>query len=118
MATIIAYTVTLATVVLTATMLLQALIGGLVGRITGPLVGVLIGGLVAWFAVDFLWVWLEGDHIPIAALGGAIVILFTHSALSKDALTEQSNWMMAGEAWAIVLLGIYLAVVPDAIRWY
>lgn len=118
MATIIAYIVTLAAVAITATGLVQAVLGGLIGRAVGPLFGALIGGLFVWFAIDFLWLWLEGDHVPIAALVGAIAVLFIHSAISKDSLTEQSNWMMAGEAWAIILIGVYLTLSLDIIRWY
>ena len=118
MATIIAYTFTLVAVVLAATSLLQAVVGGILGRLMGPLIGAVIGGLASWALVDLLWVWLEGDHVPIAALVGALIVLVTQSAISRHELTQQSNWMMAGEAWGIVLLGIYLVTVPEAIRWY
>jgi hypothetical protein len=99
-------------------MLLQALIGGLVGRAVGPLLGALVGGVVVWFGIDLLWLRLEGDHVPMSVLATAIAVLFAKSAISKDKLTQQSKWMMAGEAWSIVLIGVYLAVVPDGIRWY
>lgn len=118
MPTVIAYIATLCAVILAVTALFQAIIGGLVGRISGPLLGALIGGLVVWIGVDFLWMWLEGGHVPFAALAAAIAAIFAHGAISKDKLTQQSNWMMAGEAWAIILVGIYIAIVSESIRWY
>lgn len=118
MATIIAYVATIAAVVLTVTALLQAVIGRLVGRMAGPLMGALIGAIVVWLGIDFLWIWLERGHVPIAALAAAIAALFVHGAISKEKLTEQSNWMMAGEAWAIILVGVYVAIVSERIRWY
>ena len=118
MSTAIAYIATIVAVILTVTGLLQAIIGGLVGRLGGPLLGALVGGIVVWLGIDFLWVWLEGGHVPIAALAAAIAVLFAHGAISKDELTQQSNWMMAGEAWAIILVGVYIVVVSEPIRWY
>lgn len=118
MSTIIAYLATLAAVILTVTALFQAIIGGLVGRLAGPLLGALVGGLFVWIGIDFLWQWLEGGHIPIAALAAALLAIFAHGVVSKDELTQQSNWMMAGEAWAIILVGVYVVVVSEPIRWY
>ena len=118
MSTIIAYIATLAAVILTVTALFQAIIGGLVGRLAGPLLGALIGGLVVWIGIDFLWRWLEGGHVPIAALAAAIAAIFAHGAISKDELSQQSNWMMAGEAWAIILVGVYVVIVSEPIRWF
>lgn len=118
MATIVAYVLTIAAVILTLTALVQTILGGLLGQMLGPLLGALVGGLIVWGGVEILWLWLEGGHVPIAALAGALAILFAHSAIAREQLTEQSNWMMAGEAWAIVLLGIYLVIFPESIRWY
>ena len=118
MPTVLAYIATIAAVVLTITALLQAIICGLVGRLAGPLLGALVGGLVVWLGIDFLWIWLEGGHVPIAALAAALAAIFAHSAIAKDELTQQSNWMMAGEAWAITLVGVYVVVVSEPIRWY
>jgi hypothetical protein len=118
MATIIAYALTMVAVFFSITALPQTIIGGLAGRVVGPLAGGLLGSIVAWFLVDFLWVWLEGAHIPLAVLGGALAFIFVHGVISKEELTEQSRWMMTAEAWAIVLVGIYLVVVPAEIRWY
>jgi len=118
MSTAIAYIATIAAVILTVTALLQAIIGRLVGRLAGPLLAALVGGLVVWLGIDTLWLWLEGGHVPLAALAAAIAALFAHSAISKDELTQQSNWIMAGEAWAIILVGIYVVIVSEPIRWY
>ena len=118
MATIVAYVLTLVAVFFSITTLPQVIIGGFAGRAVGPLAGGLLGSIVAWFLVDFLWTWLEGAHIPIAALGAALAFIFVHGVISKEELTEQSQWMMAAEAWAIVLVGIFLLLVPAEIRWY
>lgn len=122
MATTIAYVLTGLAIFFAVTGLPQMMIGGLLGRLSGPgfgvLVGGLLGGVIAWVLVDFLWVWLEGGHVPIVALGAALVFLFGHGFVSKEELTETSHRMMAGEAWAIILVGVYLLVAPDVIRWY
>lgn len=118
MATVVAYVSTMVAVFFSITVLPQALIGGLAARAVGPLIGGLLGSVLAWLLVDFLWVWLEGAHVPIAALGAALAYIFLHGAISKDELTGQSHWLMAAEAWAIVLVGIYLMVFPAEIRWY
>jgi len=116
--TIIAYAVTFAALFFSITALPQAIIGGLIGRFAGPLLGGLIGSIVSWLFIDWLWVTFEGGHIPIAALIGALAFIFAHGFISKEELTEQSNWMMAAELWAIILVGIFLFAHSDVIRWY
>lgn len=118
MATVVAYASTMVAVFFGITALPQTIIGGLASRVVGPLVGGLLGSILAWLLVDLLWVWLEGAHVPIAALGAALAYIFLHGTISKQELTEQSRWLMAAEAWAIVLVGIYLIVFPTEIRWY
>ena len=118
MITIAAYVLTLLAVFFSLTGLPALISGGLVGRAFGPLISGLMGYIVAWMLVDLLWIWLEGAQIPIAALAGAFVFILIHGAISKDELTEHSRWMMAAEAWALVVVGIYLVIVPAEIRWY
>ena len=118
MATVVAYVLTMLAVFFAITALPQAFIGGLASRAVGRLAGGLLGSILAWLLVDLLWVWLEGAHIPIAALGAALAYIFLHGAISKEELTGPSHWLMAAEAWAIVLVGIYLIIFPADIRWY
>lgn len=118
MATIIAYIATLTAVALTITSIPQMIVGGLLGRFLGPLMGGLLGSILTWLAIDWLWLTFEGGHIPIAALAAAMAVLFVHGYVSREELTEQSNWMMAAELWAIVLVGVGLCVMPANIRWY
>ncbi len=117
MATLIAYALTVAAVAFSVTSLPQVLVGGLIARWAGILFGALVGGVLSWSAINLMWLWLEGNHIPIAALGAAVVTLFVHSFISRNNLSQQSLWLMAGEIWAIVLLAIYLVVFSDEIRW-
>ena len=87
-------------------------------RMTGLLVGALIGSIVSWVIIDLLWLWFAGGHIPIAALSGAIIFIILHGLISKNELTKASQITMAAEAWAIILVGIYLVFIPDVVRWY
>ena len=118
MATVVAYVLTMLAVYRAITAIPQAFIGGLASGLGGRFAGGLLGSILAWLLVDLLWVWLEGAHVPIAALGAALAYIFLHGAISKDDLTGQSHWLMAAEAWATVLVGIYLMVFPAEIRWY
>lgn len=118
MVTVIAYIITMVAIYFSITALPQMLIVGLLAKVVGILPGALLGSIFAWLIVDLLWFWFAGGHIPIAALCGALGFLFLHGAISKDELTETSRWMMTAEAWAIILVGIVLVVIPNQIRWY
>lgn len=116
--TIIAYGVTLAAVFFGATGLPQALIGGLFGRAVDPMLGLLIGGLLTWGGVDLAWFYLEGDHIPISALILSVALIFLHGFISEERLTQQSRVVMAGEAWAVIIVGLALFFLQDSVRSY
>ena len=96
----------------------QAFIGGLASGLGGRLAGGLLGSILAWLLVDLLWVWLEGAHVPIAALGAALAYIFLYRVIYKEKLAGLSDWLMAAEPLAIVLVGIYLVIFPADIRWY
>jgi hypothetical protein len=116
--TIIAYTVTFIALFFGITAFSQSIIGGLIGRFAGHILGGLIGGIIVWLLIDWLWVAFGGGHIPIIILICALVFIFGHGIISKKELTEQSNWMMAAELWAIILLGTILFIKSDVVRWY
>lgn len=116
--TIASYALTLLAVFFAVTSIPQMLLGGLIGQLVGPLASALLGGIVSWAAIDALWYFLEGGHIPFTVLVGSFLLLVMHGITSKEELTEQANWTMAGEMWAIIVVGICIFLLTDQYRWY
>jgi hypothetical protein len=116
--TIIAYLTTFIALFFSITSIPQAIIGGLAGRYTGPLFGMLLGSVIAWQLINILWVSFEGGQIPVVVLVSSLLFILTHGFIAKNELTQQSNWMMAAEMWGIILVGIFINIYADSIRWY
>lgn len=117
-ATIVAYVLTLLAVSFSITAIPQAILGGVFGKLGVPLMGMLMGGVISWIAIDALWYFLEGAHLPFTVFVASFLLLAIHGSISKDKLTEQARWMMAGEMWAIVLVGVGAFFLSESFRWY
>lgn len=116
--TIIAYLLTLAAVYWAVTGMLQGLIGGIVGKMFGVHIGMFVGALITWEIVDWLWVVLEGNHLPITVIFGSIGLLVAHGVRGNEELNIPAKLMMSAEQWVLIIMGIYLVVSGDQVRWY
>jgi hypothetical protein len=116
--TIVAYVVTLALAALAVTAIPVALVGGVLGRGLGLRVGGLFAGILTWTGVNFLWHWLEGGSVPMAALAGSLVGLAIQESMISRELNPHAKVLLAAEMWAIVLVGLGLAVLATPVRWY
>ena len=114
---VIAYIIIVLLVFFAITSFPQVLTGGLIGRITNILIGALVGSITTWLLIDLLWLKIMGNHIPILALGLSIITLFIHGYFDGESLTKISHQMMAAEAWAIILVGIYIIIISNNIQW-
>ena len=77
------------------------------------MIGALGASFFTWSGISMIWLWLEGDVIPMAALVASFASLFF---LDYKNLNTGAK-LAAGEQWGIVLVCIYLAVYASPIRW-
>jgi len=121
MLTTVCYLVAAATIYFAVPGMLQMACGGILSIVTFGALGIrltmFLGASLAWGLLCGLWRFVEGGQMPIVVLAGGFVYLFVHGALAKDELTEQSEQMMAAEAWGIVAVAAMLMYYTDPIRW-
>lgn len=77
----------------------------------------LVSSIIWWIIIAFLWKLIVGQNIPILALGICIVALFFNSWLQRKKLNANAQKMLAGEVWAIIIIGIALLIKSNPIRW-
>jgi len=57
-------------------------------------------------------------NLPITVIVGSIALLVAHGVKGRDELNEAAKLMMSAEQWVLIIMGIYLVVSADQIRWY
>ncbi len=116
--TVLLYALTLAAVYYAITGIIQGFFAALIGRLFGVNLGIFIGGLITWEIIDWIWILIDGDHIPITVVIGSITLLVMHGVIGKDQLNENAKLMMSAEQWVLIVLGIYLVATGDPTRWF
>ncbi len=115
--TIIAYVLTLILALYGLTGIPIAALGILLGRVIGNFLSLLLGGIITWFGINLLWEAVEGGPIPIAALGGAFLLIFIHGNVARNSLNQGARFLMVTEMGSILLIGLYLIAQSESVRW-
>ena len=108
--TIAAYAITILATFLGLTGLLVG-----IGAMFGGMIGALGASCFVWTGINLIWVLLEGDMIPMAALIASFISLFF---LDYKNLNTGAKINASGEQWGIVIVCIYIAVNASPIRWF
>ncbi len=116
--TMLLYALTLAAVYYAITGIIQGFFAAFIGRLFGVNLGIFFGGVITWGFINWLWILINGDQIPITVVIGSIILLVMHGVIGKDQLNENAKLMMSAEQWVLILLGIYLIATGDPTRWF
>jgi len=80
------------------------------------LISVIIGLFFAYLLLDFLWIELEGNNIPIVLL--VFILFMNHMTKETGQLTKEGKTQNQGDQLAVLLYIIKLLFFSDTIRWY
>ena len=117
MITFIAYGVTILLSKYNILDLISAPVTILIGFITRiHLIGAVVGFFATYLLLDFLWIKIEGNNIPIVLL---LFIMFLNYLTAKTGLLiEEGKTQNNGDQLAVLLYINKLLYFSDNIRWY
>jgi hypothetical protein len=98
---------------------IQSLPIGLIGALFGKfrLFGILIGAIITWYFIDFAWMKIFGNHLPLLAFILSLTFQSWHLFKSKNELTYSSKFMIEGEMMGIFLVSLFILIFKQ-FNWY